>query len=133
VDQVKFDLTPGGSGGGGGGGGDSGCPASTVFTLLGSTDRADQPGTKPGWFELAEITLFNEAGENVAAQATYELLIEPSNADAIGVRVHISREVCVQVCVQVCEKTGSVCRSSPTARSSTGALAALSSGRFARI
>jgi hypothetical protein len=69
--------------GGGGGGGDSGCPASTVFTLLGSTDRADAPGTQPGWFELAEITLFNEAGENIAAQATYEILLEPSNGDDI--------------------------------------------------
>ena len=39
---------------------------------------------RPSWFELSELRLFNEAGENVAPQARVELLLQPSNPDDAG-------------------------------------------------
>ena len=36
-------------------------PAATTFIITGSTIRADN-GEAPGWFELAEIKLFNKNG-----------------------------------------------------------------------
>ena len=64
------------------GGGD--CPEATTFTITGSNTRADNGGT-PGWFELAEIKLFDRSGTNVALEASYALLLTPSNPDAIDV------------------------------------------------
>ena len=65
------------------GGGD--CSAETTVTITGSNTRSDN-GDAPGWFELAEVKLFTADGTNVAPDASgMELLLQPSNSDAIGV------------------------------------------------
>ena len=68
------------------------CPETTTVTVVGSTaTEMDSNGAccccgQPRWFELAELKLFNMAGENVAPIATaVDLLLEPSNPDDVGV------------------------------------------------
>jgi hypothetical protein len=59
------------------------CATATTFIIRASTE--DSPSGRPDWFELSELKLFNEAGENVAPQADrVELLVQPSNPDDVA-------------------------------------------------
>ena len=55
------------------------CVTATEFVVRGATEETETG--RPSWFELSELRLFNEAGENVAPQARVELLLQPSNPD----------------------------------------------------
>ena len=57
------------------------CATASEFVVRGSTE--DSTTGRPNWFELSELKLFNEEGENVAPQARVELLFDgPDAADA---------------------------------------------------
>ena len=59
------------------------CVTATEFVIRGATEQTETG--RPSWFELSELRLFNEAGENVAPQAaSVELLLQPSNPDDVG-------------------------------------------------
>jgi len=72
------------------------CPippvAATTFIITGSTIRADN-GETPEWFELAEIKLFTADGTNVAPDASYEFLVDPSNYFQVDKDVLVDGEI----------------------------------------
>ena len=56
------------------------CVTSNSFIVIGSTSiNKDRSARRPHWFELSEVKLFNEAGQNIAGHAKIELLKQPKN------------------------------------------------------
>jgi hypothetical protein len=59
------------------------CVSACTTVVIRASTEASTTG-RPRWYELSELKLFDESGENVAPLASVELLLAPTNPDDVA-------------------------------------------------